>query len=275
MLDSGTMKGVKTVSKEHKEFLKSIRNKRIAVNLTRLLLLIAFFSLWEIAGRLKWIDPFLISQPSRMINTAFTLYNEGSLFRHIWVTCMETIVGFISGTLLGTLIAIVLWWSEFLCRVLDPYLVVLNSLPKTALIPVLIFWIGNGQPAIIVTALLISVVVTIMSVLLGFQEVDEDKIKLLKTFGANKLQVLSKVILPSSVPNIISALKINVGLSWVGVIVGEFLVAREGLGFLIVYGGQVAQLDMVMTSIIILAVAAYIMYVAVAYIEKRYMRWKQ
>jgi NitT/TauT family transport system permease protein len=275
MLADKAIGNAKSVSKEHEEFLKGIRNKKIAVNITRILLLIFIFALWEIAGNLKWIDPFLVSQPSRMVKTVVTLFNEGILFRHIWVTCEETIIGFISGTIAGTLIAILLWWSDFLCKVLDPYLVVLNSLPKIALIPVLIFWIGNGQPAIITTALLISVVVTIMSVLLGFQEVDEDKVKLLKTFRATRLQILRKVILPSSVPNIMSALKINVGLSWVGVIVGEFLVAREGLGFLIVYGGQVAQLDMVMTSIVILAVAAYLMYIVVSYIEKYFMKWKQ
>lgn len=275
MLDSRMVQNTKTISDEHKKFLTSIRNQNIAVTISRAVLLIAFFSLWEIAGNLKWIDPFLVSQPSRMVKTLIQLYNEGTLFRHIYVTCMETIIGFISGTLLGTTIAILLWWWDFLRRVLDPYLVVLNSLPKSALIPVLIFWIGNGQPAIIVTALMMSVIVTIISVLIGFREVDEDKIKLLRTFGANKLQILQKVILPSSVPNIISALKINVGLSWVGVIVGEFLVARDGLGFLIVYGGQVAQLDMVMTSIMILSAAAYLMYVAVSYIEKHYMKWKQ
>jgi NitT/TauT family transport system permease protein len=275
MLDSRMVQNTKTISDEHKKFLTNIRNQNIAVTISRAVLLIAFFSLWEIAGNLKWIDPFLVSQPSRMVKTLIQLYNEGTLFRHIYVTCMETVIGFISGTLLGTAIAILLWWWDFLRRVLDPYLVVLNSLPKSALIPVLIFWIGNGQPAIIVTALMMSVIVTIISVLIGFREVDEDKIKLLRTFGANKLQILQKVILPSSVPNIISALKINVGLSWVGVIVGEFLVARDGLGFLIVYGGQVAQLDMVMTSIMILSAAAYLMYVAVSYIEKHYMKWKQ
>lgn len=275
MLTDKTLVSQKNASDEHIEYLKKNRNKNISINVTRVVLLILFFALWEIAGTMKWIDPFLTSQPSRMVKELVKLYNEGTLFHHIWVTCFETVVGFISGTLVGTLIAILLWWSDFLCKVLDPYLVVLNSLPKTALIPVLIFWIGNGQPAIIATAIFVSVVVTIMSVLLGFQEVEEDKIKLLKTLGATRLQILQKVILPASVPNIISALKINVGLSWVGVIVGEFLVAREGLGFLIVYGGQVAQLDMVMMSIIILAVAAYLMYIAVSSIEKHYMKWRQ
>lgn len=259
MLSDMTINNKISVSQEHKEFLRKVKRKQTSITITRVILLVFFFALWEIAARLKWIDPFLFSQPSRMVKTLVTLYNEGALFRHIGVTCSETIIGFISGTLVGTLIAIILWWSDFLCKVLDPYLVIISSLPKPALIPVLIFWIGNGQPAIIVTALLVSVVVTIMSVLLGFQQVEEDKIKLLKTFKASKFQILQKVILPSSIPNIISALKINVGLSWVGVIVGEFLVAREGLGFLIVYGGQVAQLDMVMLSIIILAIAAYLM----------------
>ncbi|HBM81448.1 MAG: ABC transporter permease [Clostridiales bacterium] len=275
MLNDKALLNTVRISKEHKEFLKGIKRKNNAILITRLIILVAFFGLWEIAGTFKWIDPFLISQPSRMVKTLIVLYKEGSLFRHIGVTCLETVIGFVSGTLIGTLIAIIFWWSDFLCKVLDPYLVILNSLPKTALIPVLIFWIGNGQPAIIVTALLISVVVTIMSVLLGFQEVDDNKIKLLKTFGASRFQILSKVILPSSVPNIMSALKINVGLSWVGVIVGEFLVAKEGLGFLIVYGGQVAQLDMVMASILILAIAAYLMYIGVSYIEKHYMKWRQ
>lgn len=197
----------------------------------------------------------------------FKLLNEGQLIRHIYITCVETIIGFVAGTIIGTLIAIMLWWSDFLNKVLEPYLVVLNALPKIALGPILIFWIGNGQPAIIFIALTISLIVTILSVLSGFNEVDEDKIKLVKTLGATKFQILKYVVLPSSIPNIISTLKINVGLSWVGVIVGEFLVAKEGLGFLIVFGGQVAQLDMVMLSIIILSIIAYLMYLVVSKIE--------
>lgn len=264
----------KRFSKEHNEFLKKVKLKKISIRITQILILILFFLLWEICANKKIIDPFLFSQPSRMLKFMVKLYNEGTLLRHIWVTCYETIVGFIVGTLLGTLIAIILWWSDFISRVLDPYLVVLNALPKIALGPILIFWIGNGQPAIIVIALMISLIVTIISVLSGFNEVDEEKIKLVKTFGASKYQTLRYVVLPSSVPTMISALKINVGLSWVGVIVGEFLVAQEGLGFLIVFGGQVAQLDMVMMSIIVLSIAAYLMYVVVASFEKRFLKWK-
>ena len=151
---------------------------------------------------------------------------------------------------------------------------VLNALPKVALAPIIIFWIGNGMPAIIVIALLISVITTIISVLTGFNEIDKEKIMLMNTFRASKIQVLRYLIFPYSIPIFISALKINVGLSWVGVIMGEFLVAKNGLGFLIVYGGQVAQLDMVMMSIVILSVIAFVMYEVVAFAEKKLVRDK-
>lgn len=261
-------------SKEHQEYLKKVRGRKRAITITQILILLIFFVLWELSAHYKIIDPFIVSQPTRMVKFLIKLYNEGALFRHIWVTCYETIVGFVVGTVLGTLVAIVLWSSDFISRVLDPYLVVLNALPKIALGPIIIFWVGNGEPAIIVITLTISIIVTIISVLSGFKEVDEDKIKLLQTFGATKFQILRYVVFPASIPTMISALKINVGLSWVGVIVGEFLVAQEGLGFLIVFGGQVAQLDMVMLSIIILSLAAYLMYQVVASIEKRFLKWR-
>ncbi|WP_027626808.1 ABC transporter permease [Clostridium lundense] len=256
--------------KEHDIYIKNIEHRKRKIIFTRLLILILFFLLWEIAGDLKWIDPFLTSTPSRMWKSLVKIFNEGTLFRHIGITCYETILGFILGTVLGTFIAILLWWSDFLCKVLDPYLVVLNALPKVALAPIIIFWVGNGTNAIILVALLISIVVTIISVLNGFNEVDEDKIKLLKTFGATKWQILIHLIIPASIPTLISALKINVGLSWVGVIMGEFLVAKDGLGFLIIFGGQISQLDMVMMSIIILSILAYLMYEVVAIIEKKF-----
>ncbi|MBU3189860.1 ABC transporter permease [Clostridium bowmanii] len=256
-------------SDEHKNYIKNVKTKKYCVIFTRLVILIVFFSLWEIAGRLSWIDPFLTSTPSRMYKSFIQLYAEGTLLSHIFITCFETIVGFVLGTILGALIAILLWWSDFISKVLDPYLIVLNALPKVALAPIIIFWVGNGIKAIIVIALLISIVVTIISILSGFREVDEDKIKLLKTFGASKLQILINLIIPASIPNLISALKINVGLSWVGVIMGEFLVAKNGLGFLIIFGGQISQLDMVMMSIVILSILAYLMYEIVAFLERK------
>ncbi|AHF08155.1 ABC transporter permease [Desulfitobacterium metallireducens] len=255
-------------SKEHLDFLKSVRREKMEVRLTQLIILFVAFALWEILANARIIDPFITSQPSRVIKTIVQLYQEGALFGHIAVTCWETIVGFGLGTFLGTIIAIILWWSKFLSKVSEPYLVILNSLPKIALGPVFIVWIGAGPAAIIVMTLAISLIVTIMEVLNGFLAIDQEKIKLVQTFGGTKYQVLTKVLLPASLPTIINALKINVGLSWVGVIVGEFLVSKSGLGYLIVYGGQVFKLDLVMASVIILGVAAALMYQGVVILEK-------
>lgn len=257
--------------KEHLEYIQNVNLKKRMIVITRVIILIAFFSLWEISGDLKWVDPFLTSTPSRMWISFLKIYSEGTLFLHIGVTCYETIVGFIVSTIIGTIIAVLLWWSDFASKVMDPYLVVLNSVPKIALAPIIIFWVGNGMRAIVLVAILISVIVTIITVLSGFKAVDNDKVRLLQTFGATKFQVLTNLVIPATIPTLISALKINVGLCWVGVIMGEFLVAKNGLGFLIIYGGQTADLDMVMMSIIVLAILSYLMYECVAIFEKKLM----
>lgn len=260
-------------SDEHRKYLQNVKINKRKIIITQIIILIVFFAWWEISGDIGLVDPFLTSTPSRMIKSLMKIYNEGTLFRHILITCGETILGFLLGTILGTIIAVLLWWSDFISKVLDPYLVVLNALPKVALAPIIIFWVGNGIGAIIIIALLISIVVTIIGVLNGFKSVDEDKIKLLRTFGATKFQILIHLIIPACIPTLISALKINVGLSWVGVIMGEFLVAKEGLGFLIIFGGQISQLDIVMMSIIILAVLAFLMYEGVALLEKKFKKY--
>jgi len=263
------------ISKEHEAYLRKVKTRKTAIRITQIAILVLFFILWEIAGNMKWIDSFITSQPSRIWNTLKNLYQEGSLWRHISITVIETVIGFILGTLLGITLAVGLWWSDFIAKVADPYLVVLNSLPKVALGPVIIVWMGAGPSAIISMALFVSLIVTVIGVLNGFLSVDPDKIKLLKTFGASKYQILRKVVLPASIPTMISALKINVGMSWVGVIVGEFLVSKAGLGYLIVYGGQVFKLDLVMTSVFILSIAAALMYQGVAWLEKKYLKWRQ
>jgi len=260
--------GIKTISKERKEYLRKLKVKKTAILVTQISLLVILFIFWEAAANLKIIDPFITSQPSRMVKTLQNLYTDGKLFEHVGITCLETIVGFLLGTIIGTVIAVVLWWSEFLSKVLEPYLVVLNSLPKVALGPVIIVWMGAGPGSIIVMALAISLIVTIMEVLNGFLTVDQNMIKLVQTFGANRFQILTKVVVPANFATIINSLKINVGLSWVGVIMGEFLVSKAGIGYLIIYGGQVFQLDLVMTSVIILALAATLMYQGVVYLER-------
>ena len=260
------------VSDERVAWLRQVRREKTAVNITKIDLLVGLFVLWEVAARAGWIDPFITSQPTRVIATLHNLWSRGELMHHLLVTTGEAVAGFLSGTILGTLIAILLWCSSFLCKVLEPYLVVLNSLPKIALGPILIVWIGAGPFAIVVITLTISIVVTILEVLNGFLATDTEKIRLVQTFGAGKLTTLRKVVLPANVPTILASLKINVGMSWVGVIVGEFLISKAGLGYLIVYGSQVFQLDLVMASVVILATVAAAMYFCIQYFEQKISR---
>lgn len=255
-------------SEEHALYLKKLRRKKHFVHFMQFAILIVFVAVWELLGRLGVIKTFIFSSPSRVAATVARLYSNGELFMHIGITTLETVAGFLIGTLIGTLIAVLLWWSPTLSRILDPYMVVLNALPKIALGPIIIVWVGAGMKAIILMALLISTIVTIMTVLSGFNEISGENQLLMRTLGANKLQTFFKVVLPASVPTVMSALKLSVGMSWVGVIVGEYLVSKAGLGYLIVYGGQVFKLDLVMAAIAILCVLAALMYYAVAILER-------
>ena len=252
---------------DRKKYLQKRRKNKILVAITQIFILIAFLGIWEWMANKEIIDSFITSQPSRIWATLTNL-GANDLIHHIQVTTYETVVGFLLGTTLGIVIAIILWWSNFLAKVADPYLVVLNSLPKVALGPIIIIWVGAGTQAIIVMAIAISLIVTILENLNGFLRTDENLIKMAKTFKATKFQILTKIILPANISTFISSLKVNIGLSLVGVISGEFLVSKAGLGYLIVYGGQVFKLDLVMTSVIILGILAGIMYGIVVLLEK-------
>lgn len=259
-------------SAAHDAYLRERRQLDRLIGISRAAILLLVVVCWEISTRAGWLDAFIVSSPTRILATLMQLARDGSLLLHIAVTLGETIVGFALGTGVGTLIALLLWCFPTASRTLDPYLVVLNALPKIALGPVLIVWLGAGVQTIVAIAVLISVIVTITSVLNGFNEVSEEKIRLMQSLGASKMQILRLLILPSNIPTIVATLKLNVGMSWVGVIVGEFLVSRAGLGYLAVYGGQVFKLDLVMTSVVILCALAALMYYGVAWFEKRITR---
>ena len=178
-------------------------------------------------------------------------------------------ISFIIGSILGLLIASMLWWNKTLARIIDPYLTVLNSLPKVALGPIIIIWIGANQSAIIIMALLISTIVCIMNIYHYFNETDSNKIKLMKSLHATKKQIYFKLILPSNISNLISTLKINISMTLIGVIMGEFLTSKAGIGYLIMYGSQVFNLNIVITGTIILAVIATLLYYIIYTIEKK------
>jgi len=252
-------------------YLRKMRNNRRMIRFCQIFILVAVVFLWEFAARYGLIDSFIMSQPTRIWRTLANFRNN-NLLLHIGITTLETIIGFTLGVIIGLVVALVLWWSKFLSKVFDPYLVVINALPKIALGPVIIIWVGAGMQAVIVMALAISLVVTIMEMLNGFKNTNAELTKMAHTFGANKLQTFIKIVFPSNLATLFSCLKINIGLSLVGVIAGEFLVSRAGLGYLIVYGGQVFQMDLVMTSVIILAVLAAVLYGLVAALERVVMR---
>ncbi|MBR4949803.1 MAG: ABC transporter permease [Clostridia bacterium] len=255
------------VSKERRLYLKRRKRRKIAILICQISILVGFFLLWEVSTRFGLIDGFIMSSPSRILKT-FINVSQNNIFMHIGVTCYETVVGFILGVFLGSIIAILLWWSPFFAKVSEPFLVILNSLPKIALGPVIIILVGAGTNAIIFMALAISLIVTVLEMLNGFLNTNSERLKMAKTFGANKLQLFTKIVFPSNLSTLFNSLKINIGLSLVGVIAGEFLVSKAGLGYLIVYGGQVFKMDLVLSSVLILSVVAALMYETVVLSER-------
>ncbi len=262
------------ISKDRKDYLQKQKRNKVLIYLTQISLLVVLLISWELLAKYNIIDSFMTSSPSGIMETLFS-FNNREILNHIFVTVYETVIGFVLGTLIGILIAIILWYSKFISKVLDPYLVILNSLPKVALGPIIILWVGAGTEAIIVMAIAISLIVTVLENLNGFLNTDKNLIKMAKTFNANKIEILTKIVIPSNISTFISSLKVNIGLSLVGVISGEFLVSKAGLGYLIVYGGQVFQLDLVMTSIILLGLIAGVMYISVIGLEKFILKIKK
>lgn len=245
-------------------------NRRIRIY--QILILISFIALWEIGTRVGMINSFVFSSPSRITKTFIDMTSNGEIFYHIGITMLETLASFFLVNAIGLIMAIVLWWNDTISKVLEPYLIVLNSLPKSALAPVFIVWLGNNMKTIIVAAVSVAVFGSIITLYSDFKNVEQDKIKLIYTLGGNKKDVLFKVIIPSNIPSIISLMKVNIGLSLVGVIIGEFLAAKAGLGYLIIYGSQVFRLDWVILSIVILCIVATALYKILAYFEKKYSR---
>ena len=262
-------------SPQYRDWLARERRDRIIVRAAQLALLGVFLVLWEVLPKLHVVNPLLTSYPSALWPTFLELLKEtprqASILSHTGATVLATVLGFTGAMVLGTAVAAALWWWNRLYKVLDPYLVVANAMPKTAFVPIFYIWLG-ATLSIYGMSLAISLFITILMIYSGFQGIDPNKIKLAQTFGASKGQLLTKVVLPGSVPTLIAALKVNAGLSLVGVVVGEFQSASLGLGYLIQYGSQIFKMNMVMTAITILAIVSSLMYLAIAWLEAAVMR---
>lgn len=257
-----------SVSVAQQVYLDGIRREKIRVNCARVLILVIFIAVWEVCAQSGIINDFIFSSPSRIVKCFVSMCADGSLFRHVWVTLYETFISFFLVIGIGLTAAVLMWLSRSFSKIIEPYIVVLNSLPKSALAPILIVWLGNNIRTIIISAISVAVFGTILTLYTGFMEMDADKIKLIKTLGGTRFHVLTKVLIPGNLAVILNTMKVNMGLSLVGVIIGEFLAANEGLGYLIIYGSQVFKLDWVMLSIIILCMMATLLYQLINILEK-------
>ena len=253
-------------------YIKKHRQHHHFITIMRFLVLFLFLLVWELAARFRLIDTFFFSSPSLVASYFLEMLKDGSFAANTGITVMETLVSFFLITLISLLAATVLWYSRTLSEIFEPYLVVLNSLPKSALAPLFIVWLGTGIDTIIVAGISVALFGSIISLYTVFKSTPEEKLKLIYTLGGGRFTALTKVVLPASIPSILSNMKVNVGLALVGVIIGEFLAARKGLGYLIIYGSQVFQLNMVITSIIILCVIAMVLYQCIQFVEHLYKK---
>ena len=256
-------------SKEHELFLKKIKRKRCLIYVNQILIICLLFTLWEVLSRLNIINSFIFSSPSNIIKTISNLIKENNFFTHVLITIKELSISFILSLIFGFLIATILWWNEFLAKVIDPYLTVLNSLPKVALGPLIIIWIGASSSSIITMSLMISLFITIINLYTSFINTDENYIFLLKSFKATKFQIYTKVILNANLKNILSTIKINISMNLIGIIMGELLVSKSGLGYLIMYGSQVFNINLVISSVFILGIISAVLYYFINYFEHK------
>lgn len=261
-----------TYSLEHKQFLKKKKRNKWIVRVSQLSIIIIFLLLWEMGARLGYINTFLSSSPSKVFQTFISLLQDNNLWNHVWVTVYETLVSFTLASGIGFLVASILWWNKTIAKIADPYLTVLNSLPKVALGPLIIIWVGANTNSIIFMALLISTFITIINIYQGFISTDHYFVTLMHTFNAKKYQIFGKLIVPSNKNNLINCLKVNISMSLIGVIMGELLVSKEGLGYLIMYGSQVFNINLVITSVVLLGIISYIMYEIIVLIEKKVIK---
>ena len=254
----------------HEAYLKKQRQHRWFVRTVRIAIFVLFLITWEMTSRFGIIDSFIFSSPSKVILCFYNMVLDKSIFLHIGITLYETLVSFVLVTILSILFATLLWSSQKTLEIFEPFLVVLNSLPKSALAPLLIVWLGANQRTIIVAGMSVAIFGSILNMTTSFKEMDPDKIKLIYTLTGTKMQALTKVVIPGSVPSIISNMKVNIGLCLVGVIIGEFLAARSGLGYLIIYASQTFKLDWVLMSIVLLCLIAMGLYGIIGKLEKQF-----
>lgn len=256
------------MSNGYKKYLKKLKTENIVVFITQIILVILFVIIWQILSDKKILDTFLFSNPKKILLTIIDLIKKNNFFKHIFTTIYEIIISFILGNFIGLFIASILWFNKFISRVLDPFLTILNALPKVALGPLIIIIIGANMKSIIVMSLLISSIISIINIYNSFNSTDENKIKIVKSMNGNKFQIFYHVVLKDNYSKILESFKLNISMCFVGVIMGELLVSKQGIGYLIMYGSQVFNMNLVLTGIILLIILTIILYMIMLKIEK-------
>lgn len=257
------------MSSKQKEFIRKYRRNKLIIFLVQILITISFLLLWELLSKYKIINPFIFSAPSRVIKTIIQLLKTGNLLSHILTTLIEVIISFGLGFIIGLSLAIIFYLFPNGYKVMDPFITMINSLPKVALGPMIIIWFGANTKSIIIMALLINLIVSMVSIYTGFCKTDKNQLLLFKSFGASKGDLMRYLVIPGSFNSIISSCKLNISLSFIGVIMGEFLVSKKGIGYLIIYGTQVFNLDLVMAGVVILVILSYLLYKPISYLESK------
>ena len=255
------------MSKEQKDYLRKYHFHKVVILFWQVIILVLSIFLWQVLSDQKIINPFIFSSPVKILETILELYRNGSLFRHIWVSIYETLCAFVISFGISFILAVTLYSFPTLRKILDPYLTVLNSLPKVALGPMILIIAGANQKSVIMMAVFINVIVSTIVLLNGFIHTSPIKIQLMKSFQCNQFQLLRYLVIPNSYKTILSSFKLGISMSLIGVVSGEFLVSKEGLGYLIIYGTQVFNMNLVMSGILLLVIISYFLYRLVEILE--------
>lgn len=261
------------MSNEYKIFLKKRKKEKLLILFSQFFILFSIIVLWQILSDLNIINSFISSSPKKILDTLINLHKANNLYNHIWTTFIETVISFLLSFTMGFVIASIMWFSKYFSKIIEPYLTILNSLPKIALGPIIIIVFGANYKSIIIMALSISVIIAIVNMYQGFINTNQNQVKMFKSFQCSKMQLFFKLIIPSSMPVFLNTLKLNISMSLIGVIMGEFLVSKQGIGYLIMYGSQVFNLNLVFTGIFLLLILSYLMYCFICYIEKKLIKF--
>jgi len=259
----------KTVS----ERKRRARQVLLQDNLARALIVFLGFVLWQVGVNQKFIDPFLMGEPRGIALEAWRMIETGQLLTDVVATVQATITGFLGGSILGSLCGLALWYARRLARILDPFFIALNSLPKIALAPMIIIWFGSGIFSKIALAFIATFVVSLLTAYQGSHQIDANLVNMMRSLGATKRQIFAKLVIPATMPWIISAFRLNIGFALIAEVGGEFIASEVGLGHLIFVNGNLFNLNAVWVGVLALMIVAACLYLFVTRIEKRLFAW--